>query len=184
MTEVNDYDEFYARVEKVAGGKISALVCNAGIYREPQNVYQFSEEDFDKTIAINLKAPMLEIMHYVKYCEDLGIKGTVVVTASNRGLFGDHGPYGVSKRGIIHYVQGMARDCIQKGIRINAVAPGMTASEINHIDTSENLYTGSARNHRVLLPEEIAEVIGFLLSDESKCVVGAVVPCDEADYLR
>ena len=120
MTAIKDYDEFFRRAEQVAGSAISALVCNAGIYLEPKNTYHFSEEDFDKTIAINLKAPMMEIMHYVEYCENRGIKGTVVVTASNRGLFGDHGPYGVSKKGIIHYIQGMARDCIQKGIRINA----------------------------------------------------------------
>lgn len=69
-------------------------------------------------------------------------------------------------------------------MRINAVAPGMTASEINDTNETGNLYRSYARGKRVLRPEEIAEVICFLLSNNSICINGAIIPCDEGDRLR
>ena len=175
--------QIYEELEELSGHPITALVNNAGIYIH-KNPLDFTLEDFDSVINTNLRGPMFLTMGFLKYCRKKEIKGNVVMIASNRGLFGDYGPYGVSKRGLIHYTQGIAREMIGSGIRINAVAPGMTASEINGVDTAGNLYVSSARGERVLLPEEIAETVWFLLSNYSKCIHGAVIPCDEGDYLR
>lgn len=183
LSSVTDYKGFYENAEKIFSGKIAALVNNAGIYID-KHPTDFTETDFDSTISINLKAPMFLTMEFVKYCVKNNIEGNVIVTASNRGMFGDYGPYGVSKRGVISYVEGMARELIGTGIRINAVAPGMTASEINGADITGNMYTASARGERILHPCEIAEIVCFLLSDYSKCITGAVIPCDEGDRLR
>lgn len=183
VTDINDYNLFLNQAEEIFSKKITSVVCNAGIYIQ-KSPFEFANEDFDKIMGTNLKAPFFLIQQFSKYCITKGIDGTVVVTASNRALYGDYGPYGVSKAGIVNYVKGMAREYQRFGIRINAVAPGMTASEINNIDSQDNLYSESPKGNRVLLPEEIAEVIVFLLSRNSKCITGAIIPCDEGDSLR
>ncbi|MCI8598704.1 MAG: SDR family oxidoreductase [Lachnospiraceae bacterium] len=173
----------FEEMENGINRKITGLVNNAGIYIDKRPT-DFTIEDFDSVIHTNLRAPMFMTIGFLKYCEKNQVKGNIIMTASNRALFGDYGPYGVSKRGLIHYTQGLARELIGTGIRLNAVAPGMTASEINGVDISGNLYTSSAKGKRILLPEEIAEVVWFLLSNYSQCIHGAVIPCDEGDYLR
>ena len=66
----------------------------------------------------------------------------------------------------------------------NGVAPGMTASNINNVDPNGNLYNASVRGKRVILADEIAEVVCFLLSDVSKCITGTIIPCDDGEHLR
>ena len=112
------------------------------------------------------------------------IKGNVLMIASNRGLMGDTSPYGISKAGLICCVQGFARDNIELGIRVNAICPGMTATNINGLSEFDNLYDDGSRGKRVLLAEEIAEIACFLMSNVSRCINGAIIPCDEGDYLR
>lgn len=183
VTRADGSSKLYNQLEALTKHKITGLVNNAGIYIHKSSM-DFSIEDFDSIINTNLRAPMFLTIGFLKYCEENQIRGNIVMMASNRGLFGDYGPYGVSKKGLIHYTQGIAREMIGTGIRVNAIAPGMTASEINGIDVSGNLYVSSAKGKRVLLPEEIAETAWFLLSDYSKCINGAVIPCDEGDFLR
>ena len=183
VTNLRDAEGLYEEIAKHLGGAVSVLVNNAGVYVErPEGEY--TVEDYDRMMDTNLKAPFFLTQSYIRYCRQKGIQGNVVMVASNRGLFGDCGPYGMSKAGLINAVQGFARQSIQEHIRVNAVAPGMTASEINHKDVNGDLYTSSAKGGRVLLPEEIAEVVVFLASDRSGCITGAVIPCDEGDSLR
>ena len=183
ITKSVEYQEFFNKAEKIFDMPVTGLVNNAGIYIQ-KGMMDFSVADYDNIFNVNLKAPLFLMREYVRYCMVKKIAGNLVVTASNRGLYGDVGPYGISKAAIGNYVEGMARDLIGTGIRVNAVAPGMTASEINHIDVEGNMYTSSAKGERVLLPDEIAEVICFLLSNNSKCITGAIIPCDEGDRLR
>lgn len=183
VTQADGGEELFEKLESIFGRRITAVVNNAGIYIDKKPT-EFTVDDFDSVITTNLKAPMFMSIAFVKYCKKYEGKGNIVMTASNRGLFPDYGPYGVSKKGIIHYAEGLARELIGTGIRVNAVAPGMTASEINGRDIAGDMYTNSARGKRVLMPEEIAEIICFLLSGYSACMNGATIPCDEGDCLR
>ena len=95
-------------------------------------------------------------------------------------------PYGLSKVALHSFIQGVAREYYKDGIRTNVVAPGMIASNINGVDPDGDLVKGFATigEGRVIRPEEIAEVVLFLLSDRSLRINGAVVPCDFGDSLR
>lgn len=135
-------------------------------------------------MAINVKAPFVLSQLYLKYCLQEIIKGHLVFTSSNRSLMGDFGPYGVSKAAINNLIEGLSRENILNGIRVNGVASGITGTGINGISKSDNLYTSSAKVERVLLAEEIAEVLAFLISDRRKYITGAIIPCDEGDRLR
>lgn len=183
VTNADGSVDLFEHLEKIHSIPVNTLVNNAGIYIS-KSPLEFTENDFNITLNTNLRAPIFLTIAFVKYCKSKHMEGNIVMTSSNRGLFGDYGPYGVSKKGLIHYVEGMARELVGTGIRINSVAPGMTASEINHISEQGDMYTGSAKGKRILLPIEIANVICFLLSDYSKCITGSTIPCDEGDSLR
>lgn len=183
LTKIENYEMFWKDIEGKFNKKITSIVCNAGIYIDMLPL-DFETYDFEKCYMINTIAPAKMIQTYINYSINNKIESRIVVTASNRALFGDYGPYGMSKSAIINYVQGMAKKFCMSGIRINAVAPGMTASEINNLSRDSNLYTKSAIGERVLIPEEIAEVVGFLLNPKSRCINGVVIPCDEGDFLR
>jgi short-chain dehydrogenase/reductase SDR len=112
-------------------------------------------------------------------------KGKVINIASIAGILGAPIPYGISKWGVIGMTEGFARDCADQGIVINAIAPGVTATQINpYIDIQENSYHDWAKNKRVCYPEEIAELALFLSSDAANHIVGQTIVCDGGTILR
>ena len=175
--------DVFSTFENKLQGHIDVLVNNAGIYVDNKYL-NYSSSEFDDIMKTNAKSPFILSQYYIKYCLMQKEQGNLIFTTSNRSLMGDFGPYGMSKAAINNLIEGLARENISTGIRVNGVAPGMTASGINGLTSSDNLYTSSARGGRVLLPEEIAEVVCFLASDISKCITGAIIPCDDGDRLR
>lgn len=182
ITKNYDYNTIL-KIEALLGGRIDVFINNAGIYVDNKYL-EYSSEDFDTVISTNTKSAFFLAQNYIKYCKNNGSNGNLIFTTSNRSLMGDFGPYGMSKAAINNLIEGLARENIGSRIRVNGVAPGMTASGINGIKNTDDLYTDSAKGKRVLLAEEIAEVICFLSSDVSKCITGAIIPCDEGDRLR
>lgn len=178
-----DYSQMFSKLENILGSPINVLVNNAGIYVN-KDMLSYTKEDFEITFSLNTSTVLFLTKAFIQYCKQNNNKGNIVVTSSNRSLMGDVGPYGMSKSAVNNFIQGYARELVPFGIRCNGVAPGMTASNINQISVSGNLYNGGSRGKRVLLPDEIAEVICFLASDISKCITGAIIPCDEGDFLR
>lgn len=176
-------NSIFLEFEKIINGTIDVLVNNAGIYVDNKYL-DYSSVEFDEIMNTNTKGPFILSQLYIKYCLSNKLQGNIIFTTSNRSLMGDFGPYGMSKAAINNLIEGLARENIYTGIRVNGVAPGMTASGINGLTPSDNLYTSSAKGERVLLPEEIAEVVCFLASDISKCITGAIIPCDDGDRLR
>lgn len=178
-----EYKKWFERVERNFGKTIDIFINNAGLYIDREQG-GYSESDFDSIINLNLKASFFLLQSYFCYCKEKGIKGNMIITSSNRALFGDVGPYGISKAGVSSIVQGFAREYSQFGLRVNAVAPGMTASEINGVNPEGDLAASYIRGGRILRAEEIAEVICFLAEDSSNCINGVVIPCDNGDNLR
>jgi Dehydrogenases with different specificities (related to short-chain alcohol dehydrogenases) len=183
ITKIDNYQKMFCELEGMFEKPVTGLVNNAGVYIN-KGLFDFSTDDFDQIFEINLKATIFLIREYIAYTESNKYRANIVVTSSNRGFFGDTGPYGLSKCAVNSFIEGVARTYITRGIRINGVAPGMTASEINHIDVNGNMYTSSTKGERVIHPDEIAEVITFLLSNNSQCITGAIIPCDDGDRLR
>ena len=75
-------------------------------------------------------------------------------------------------------VQGLACLFVKDNIRVNAVAPGITASDMTGIKSDGNLFLSINATERVYLPEEVAETACFLLSDASGCVSGQIILCN------
>ena len=93
-------------------------------------------------------------------------------------------PYGFTKAAINSMVQGLAYLFISQGIRINAVAPGVTASDMTGLSSDGNLYLPYNATERVYLPEEVAETACFLLSDASGCISGQVIVCNNGKTIN
>lgn len=169
--------------EELSEKPVTDLVNNAGVYVDYKSL-NYSYDDFDRIFDTNCRSPFMLSQYFIKYLLNNHKRGSIVFTSSNRSLMGDDGPYGMSKAAINNFIEGLARENIKYGIRVNGVAPGMTASNINHISTTGNLYNEGVRGKRTILPEEIAEVVCFLISDLSKCITGSIIPCDDGDRLR
>ena len=81
-------------------------------------------------------------------------------------------------------VQGLAYLYAKNNIRVNAIAPGVTASDMTGFKADGNLYTDYNRIGRIYLPEEVAEVAAFLISDISNCVSGQIIACNNAQSVN
>lgn len=186
VQEVNEVNEFIEKAKLEFGnGKIDSLISNAGVSFHEKSYRNVTIDGFDKQMNINLKGTYFLVQAFVEQLQKFDdSSGNVIMITSERGLYCDDIPYGLSKTAINSFTRGLARRLIAKGIRVNAIAPGVTASDMTGYKANENLFRESAAGKRVFLPEEVAEVACFLLSDGSKCIAGEVIACDQGDYLR
>lgn len=95
-------------------------------------------------------------------------------------------PYGMTNAALNSMVGAFSRRVYQRGIRVNAIAPGVTLTEMtrDYAESSDgNLYRNCASG-RTFLPEEVAEVACFFLSDASKCISGEVIHCNAGNHLK
>ena len=93
-------------------------------------------------------------------------------------------PYGITKAAINSLVQGLARELIKSDIRVNAIAPGVTISDMTGYERGGNIALSSQMTGRVYFPEEIAEIACFLLSDVSNLLNGQIIVCNEGKSIN
>ena len=166
-------------------GKIDCIVNNAGISLHENEIVNVTIDGFNSQINTNLRGPYFLAQTYIKYCEKIKIhNGSIVIMSSERGAQCDQIPYGLTKVAINSLTEGLSRKYYKKGIRVNAVAPGITASEMTGISRDNNLYCDHNASDRYFIPEEVAEVVAFLISDYSKCISGEVIYTDGGNHLN
>ena len=166
-------------------GRIDCLVNNAGISLHEKSMMEVTLETFDKQLDINLKAPYFLTQNFIKHCIDVhNKKASVVFISSERGLYCDEIPYGLIKAAINSLTRGIARRHVRNGIRVNAIAPGITESDMTIADRTKNMACEYNCGGRFFLPEEVAETAAFILSDEANCINGEIIACDQGNYIR
>jgi NAD(P)-dependent dehydrogenase (short-subunit alcohol dehydrogenase family) len=141
------------------------------------------EESWDRIIGINMKSVYLSMRHEIPAMLKNG-KGSIVNTSSVAGLFGEPGAssYSAAKHGVLGMTKTAALDYIRQGIRINALCPGGTDTEMlaewmKNPDIAKAVRAAQPIG-RLAAPEEIAAVALFLLSDEASFVVGHTMVVD------
>jgi len=166
-----------------AFGRIDAFFNNAGIEGVISPLTDYSEENWDRVIGINLKGAFLGL-RYVLPVMIAQKKGSIVNTASVAGTVGAPGmaAYSASKHAIIGLTRTAAGEVGKQGVRVNAVCPGpintrmiqSLAQQLNPDDPAAIAKANVARNPmgRYGEPEEVARVVVFLASDESDYVNG------------
>jgi len=174
-------------VEK--NGHIDVLINNAGILRDGlfvkvkdgELVKQMSEADFDLVISVNLKG----VFNCTQAVSPFMIKqggGAIISVSSVVGLDGNFGQtnYVATKAGVIGMTKVWARELGRSNVRVNAVAPGFTATEMVKAMPEKILDGMKARTPlgRLGEPEDIANAFLFLASDEANFITGTVLRVD------
>jgi NAD(P)-dependent dehydrogenase (short-subunit alcohol dehydrogenase family) len=149
-----------------------------------ESVLEMTEEGYEAVLGINLRAPLICAQEFARMRIAAGGGGAIVnVTsiAGHRG-FQDHMCYAASKAGLEGATRVMARELGPHGIRVNAVAPTITLTELAAAAWSDPAKSGPMMvRHpvgRFAQVEDVAAAIAMLLSDDGAMVTGAVLPVD------
>ncbi len=185
VTDTHIVEDFFVKASKAFNdGKIDCLVSNAGISLHEKDFRSVTEDGWDTQMNTNLKGNYFLVSKYIQYLEKQdNTAGNIVVISSERSQRPDDIPYGLTKVATNSFIKAFASKVIEKGIRINGVAPGVTASDMTGFDLNSNLFADYQPMKRVFRPEEVAEVVNFLLSDISACISGEIITCDQGRYI-
>jgi 3-oxoacyl-[acyl-carrier protein] reductase len=167
-------------------GPIDVLVNNAGVF--PRSAFlDLTEDTWDAVLDTNLKATFVCSQEAARRMVAAGRPGTIVNLSSGAPYRGSMRAtaYMASKLGIVGLTRGMARELAPHGIRVNAVAPGITNTAMPRLGNTEEALAALARANptgRLGEPEDIADVVVFLATDAARHVVGQVIHVNGGDY--
>ncbi|MBN8874927.1 MAG: SDR family oxidoreductase [Rhodospirillales bacterium] len=171
LADLSAMDATLAAIER-DHGLIRALFNNAGVYHSEGEWLEADAEQFDHTMAVNVRVPYFATQWVAKRLIASGEGGAIVNTASTAGLNGSTVvEYGASKAAVVNMTKSLGRHLGRHGIRVNAVAPGLikTAMGARVPDTAKQRAMASALG-RAGEPEEIASVVDFLMSDAASFI--------------
>jgi NAD(P)-dependent dehydrogenase (short-subunit alcohol dehydrogenase family) len=166
-----------------AHGRIDVLVNNAGIFKAA-DFLDVTEADFDAVLRVNLKGSFLMGQAVAREMAKAG-RGAIVNMSSVNGVLAipNISSYNVSKGGINQLTRVMALALADKGIRVNAVAPGTIATEL----AARAVLTSEEAKQRIMSrtpmkrlgePSEIADTVAYLASDAASYITGEIVVVD------
>ncbi len=161
-------------------GSLDILVNNAGITRDGL-LMRMKEEDFDAVLDTNLKG----IFHVTKAVTKIMMKqrsGRIVNMASVVGIIGNAGQtnYAAAKAGVIGFTKSAARELAARAITVNAVAPGFIATDMTAAmpEKAKEATLAAIPLRRMGTPEDVANAVLFLVSDQAAYITGQVVKVD------
>jgi NAD(P)-dependent dehydrogenase (short-subunit alcohol dehydrogenase family) len=163
--------------------RIDVLVNNAGIARTA-DLLEVTEEDFDAVLRVNLRGAFLMAQAVARHMVAAG-RGSIVNLSSVNGTFTipTIASYNISKGGMNQLTRVFALELADKGVRVNAVAPGTIATEM----AAASVLVDEAARRRVMSrtpmkrfgqPSEVADVVAFLASDAASYITGEIVVID------
>jgi len=164
-------------------GRLDIGFNNAGLLPRTADLADMSVEDFDRTIAVDLRGVFLCMKHQIAQMLRNG-GGAIVNTASVAGLVADPGmaPYVAAKHGVVGITKAAALDYATRNIRVNAVAPGLVATPMTERWLADPAFEEKLLQNspigRAARPEEIATTVLYLSSDAASFVTGQTYVVD------
>lgn len=172
--------EKLAAQAKEAFGRVDVLVNNAGITRDGL-LARMTEEDFRAVLDVNLVGPwnMMKAVNRIMMKQRYG---RIVNLSSVTGLMGNMGQtnYAAAKAGILGMTKSYAREVASRGITVNAVAPGFIDTDMTKTmpeGAKDKIITGIPMG-RTGKPEDVAEAVAFLASEQAGYITGEVLRVD------
>ena len=184
--DVSNFNMVGEAVDKVIKdmGRVSNLVNNAGITAD-KLLLRMKEEDWDRVLQINLKSAFNCTRAVVRYMLKTG--GSIVNISSIAGVMGNAGQanYAASKAGLIGFTKSVAREYGERGIRVNAVAPGFIRTKMTESldEKSRETMFKAIPLGRLGEPDDIAHVVYFLLSEYGSYITGEVINVNGGLYM-
>ncbi len=185
VQDTGAFASFMDEADKMLGG-VNCLVNNAGISLHEKGFLAVSPAQFDLQFNTNLKGGFFLAQAFIRKCKVNGLEGikNILFTSSETGMTVDERPYGLTKAALNSLLQGLAYRYVNEGYRVNAIAPGVTISDmVGKRDDGDLTYAGNITG-RYYLPEEVAEIACFLLSDISNCLNGQILVCNEGKTIN
>lgn len=177
--DVSNYNDVEEMIKNIIAkySRIDCLVNNAGITKDTL-LLKMSEDDFDKVIDVNLKGAF----NCLKHVSRIMLKqksGRIISLSSVVGVSGNAGQvnYAASKAGIIGMTKSAAKELASRGITVNAIAPGYIETDMTNVlsDDIKEKITKQIPLNRLGKPEDIANAVGFLASDDASYITGQVL---------
>ena len=183
--------ELAAKVRGLVGDRLDVLVLNAGISKAA-SIADYTVEDFDSLFATNVRGPFFLVQQLLPV---LG-EGTSIVVVSSLGARMVVGKPGLESPSILAYastkgaletlVKNWAAILGPRGIRVNAVAPGVIDTDMSNFTKTEagrEVALGMQALKRLGKPEDVADVVAFMASDGARWITGASIPVDGGSKL-
>jgi len=179
------------QVRSIVGDRLDVLVSNAGISKSAR-IADYTVEDFDNLFATNVRSPFFLVQQLLPV---LGEGSNIIVISSAVartvvGMAGLESPstlaYASTKGALETLVKHWAAILGPRGIRVNAIAPGIIDTDMSNFTKTEagrEIALGMQALKRLGKPEDIADVVAFMASDGARWITGASIPVDGGSKL-
>ncbi len=179
------------QVRSIAGDRLDALVLNAGISKAAR-IADYTVEDFDNLFATNVRGPFFLVQQLLPVLGE-GSSITVISSVGAREVVGKPGlenpsllAYSSTKGALETLVKNWAAILGPSGIRVNAIAPGVIDTDMSNFTKTEagrEIALGMQALKRLGRPEDVADVVAFVVSDAARWITGASIPVDGGSKL-
>ncbi|HEX8894720.1 MAG TPA: SDR family oxidoreductase [Terriglobales bacterium] len=179
------------QVRSIIGDRLDLLVLNAGISKAAR-IADYTVEDFDNLFATNVRSPFFLVQQLLPIL----VEGSNIIVISSIGAHAVVGKPGLDNPSLLAYastkgaletlVKNWAAILGPRGIRVNAVAPGVIDTDMSNFAKTEagrEFTLGMQALKRIGKPEDVADVIAFLATDKARWITGASIPVDGGSKL-
>jgi 3-oxoacyl-[acyl-carrier protein] reductase len=168
----------------IVGDRLDILVANAGVSKSA-TIEDTTVEDFDKLFAVNVRAPFFLVQQLLPILSK-GSSIVLVASLAARGVVGTIPAYAATKGAIDTLVKHFASLLGVRGIRVNAVAPGVVETEMSNFtkrDAGRDFALGMQALKRLAQPDDIGGVVAFLASEDARWITGDTIHVDGGSKL-
>lgn len=164
-------DAIYNAASLFEENRIDILVNSAGVISHA-DFFNMTESEYDTVMDTNLKGTFFMCQAMSAYMKEKKIKGHILNVSSSSALRPANSPYRVSKWAIRGLTLGLSELLLPHGIIVNAIAPGPVATTMMGFEKGDTLYKEGQPSGRYAMPEEIANLAVFMVSDMGNLIVG------------
>ena len=172
------------QVREFVGERLDVLVANAGISKAA-SIEDTTVEDFDNQFAVNVRAPYFLVQQLLPVLGD-GSSVVLLSSLAAHSAVGALSAYAATKGAVDTLVKHFASALGERGIRVNAVAPGVVATDMSNFtktDAGREVTLGMQALKRIAQPDDIAGAVAFLASDNARWVTGDTLHVDGGSKL-